>query len=143
MNTYKRTIVLLLLLSLVMSLMACAKDPAAAENAKEASATAVEESGDEEGQDEVEEKIELMDASLVMSDEEIKEAAKEKKPIVVEHFKSQGADQEIKKSIAFKKTVDGVEYKGTLYLDESKQNYNSGSDKYELYYRGEMKPAEK
>ena len=142
MNTYKHTIVLLLLLSLVMSLMACAKDPATAESSKEAFATAMEENSDEEGQDEQEQKIELIDASLVMSEEEVKEAAKEKKTIIVEYFKDQGVDQEIKTSIEFKKTVDGVEYKGILYLDESKQKYNSGSDKNELYYRGEMKPAE-
>ena len=136
MKMLKRTITLLLLLSLVMSLMACAKDPATAEESKEEPATTVEE------KKEVEEEIELVDESLVMSDEEIKEAAKEKKPIIVEYFKDQGADQEIKTSIEFKKTVDGVEYKGILYLDKSKEKYNSGSDKYELYYRGEMNPAE-
>ena len=83
-----------------------------------------------------------MDESLLMSKEEIKEAAKNMQPVVLEIYRSQTADKEIQHKKRFRKTIEGVVYEGELILVADKKNYNSATDKYELYYRGEMTAVE-
>lgn len=135
MKTLKCIVVLGLIPLLCCTFLACSKNDEAV-----ALTTPLEE--------EVEEILETpeveapTDGFKAMTFHEQKEAAKEKKLILVEICLEQGVNKEIESSKSFKKILEGVTYQGELDEYEQKRMTYESAEMVQLFYRGEMTPVE-
>ncbi len=82
------------------------------------------------------------DGFKAMTFHEQKEAAKDKKLILVEICLEQGVNKEIESSKSFKKILEGVTYQGELDEYEQKRMTYESAEMVQLFYRGEMTPVE-
>lgn len=150
MNKQLKRFVVFLIIASLFYMVACKNTDSKDKNAsdKKPIETTVAEKAKENKPSEkdtvVKESIDKKDSSedefIPMTEEEVKEAAKNKEEIRYETVKSYPADRNPKKSIEYEKEIEGVKYIGVL--EKAKLDYNQARREIEVYYRGILKPAD-